>query len=173
MNNLVHKTSAEQLLEIVRMANTVADKFSLHPKDVISAMLDGITKPEPEKRIFVFGSNLAGRHVGGAARYAYFDHAAEMGVGEGLTGNSYALTTVGEDFCAMSLEDVRDRVTLFLGIARFLGDREFQVTRIGCGIAGFKDSEIAPMFADAPSNCLFDEAWKPFLPSSFRFWGTF
>ena len=166
------KTSAEQLLEIVRMANTVADKFGLQSKDVISAMLDGITKPETEKPIFVFGSNLSGDHAGGAARFAYLHHGADMGVGEGMTGNSYALPTVGEDFCVMSLDDVREHVAMFLKNARFWSEQEFQVTRIGCGIAGFRDSDIAPMFADAPANCLFDEAWKPFLPNA-RFWGTF
>ena len=172
MANEGHKTSGEQILDIVKMSESVSKIFGLPQKVVMDVMMKGIFCPNKPKRIFVFGSNLSGDHAGGAARFAYLHHGAEMGVGEGLTGNSYALPTVGEDFRVMSLDDVRDHVALFIKNARFWSDREFQVTRIGCGIAGFKDSDIAPMFADAPANCLFDEAWKPFLPSA-RFWGTF
>lgn len=121
--------------------------------------------------IFVFGSNLDGNHAGGAARFAHQCHGAETGIGEGIAGNSYAIPTVGENFHTMTLTKVREHVNRFIHHARTSAD-EFQLTRVGCGIAGFKDSDIAPTFAGAPGNCLFDEAWKPYLPSA-RFWGTF
>lgn len=122
---------------------------------------------------FVFASNLDGRHGAGSARYAYLHHHAELGVGEGPTGDSYALPTVGHKLARMPLYEVVEHVDKFLAYASGNPQDEFQVTCIGCGLAGFKDSEIAPLFSSAPSNCLFDTKWRKFLPSSFRFWGTF
>lgn len=121
--------------------------------------------------VFVFGSNLDGNHSGGAARFAHLNHDAIMGVGEGMTGESYALPTVGHEFTTMTLAKVREHVNTFLNFARRYEHLDFKVTRVGCGIAGFTDSEIAPLFANAPSNCLFDTAWEKFLPNA-EFWGT-
>ena len=47
-----------------------------------------------ENEIFVFGSNINGMHMGGAARIAYNKFGAEWGNGEGLQGQSYALPTM-------------------------------------------------------------------------------
>jgi len=125
------------------------------------------------KKVFVFGSNLAGIHGGGAARVAFKQYSAEWGVGEGRTGDSYALPTKEADVVtSRSLVDVANSVETFMEYAVANPDLEFQVTRIGCGLAGFADEDIAPMFKHAPSNCLFDSAWKPWL-SNVRFWGTF
>jgi hypothetical protein len=121
--------------------------------------------------IFVFGSSLDGNHAGGAARFAYLHHGAVMGIGEGLTGNSYALPTVGIKFAPMTFGLVFEHIRTFINFTRQHPDLKFQVTRIGCGIAGFKDSDIAAVFADASANCLFDEAWREFLPTA-NFWGT-
>ena len=60
----------------------------------------------------------------------------------------------------------------FMQYAKDHPELKFQVTRIGCGLAGLKDSDIAPMFQDAPPNCRFDEAWKPYLKDK-EYWGTF
>jgi hypothetical protein len=60
----------------------------------------------------------------------------------------------------------------FLDFAHQHPELEFKITRIGCGLAGLKDEEIAPMFREAGKNCLFDEAWKQWLPGK-QFWGTF
>ena len=121
--------------------------------------------------VFVFGSNLAGIHGGGAAAYAYKSLDAEWGVGEGPTGNSYALPTKEADvYTSRSLVDVAGSVETFMEYAVANPDLEFQVTRIGCGLAGFADEDIAPMFKHAPSNCLFDSAWQPWL-SNARFFG--
>lgn len=115
------------------------------------------------ERIFVFGSNLSGIHGGGAARHAMDYHGAEFGVGVGRTGNSYALPTVAANIGqSLPLEIVKEYVEQFLGYARCGHNKhlEFLVTRVGCGIAGFKDEEIAPLFNGAPRNCIMPEEWK-------------
>lgn len=122
--------------------------------------------------IFVFGSNLAGRHGAGAAATARVVHGAEYGVGLGITGNAYALPTKDHNIQKLNLVDIKNFVEMFLDFARNNPQHEFQVTRVGCGLAGYTDSDIAPMFYDAPSNCLFDEKWHKYLPRKVEFWGT-
>lgn len=121
--------------------------------------------------IFVFGSNLAGVHGAGAARVARFEHGAELGVGVGRTGNAYALPTKDHNIRTLSLGVVSRYVDQFLEHAAAHPEENFQVTRIGCGLAGFTDEEIAPLFKSAPINCLFDEAWRPWLGDRFYYWG--
>ena len=107
--------------------------------------------------VFVFGSNLAGMHGGGAARVAYERFGAVWGCGVGLQGQSYAIPTMQG-----GVETIRPYVDQFIDFARSRPDLFFYVTRIGCGIAGFVDAEIAPLFAAArtvPNIC---------LPESFR-----
>jgi len=123
-------------------------------------------------KIFVFGSNIAGRHGAGAASYAYKYLDAKWGVGEGLTGQCYAIPTKDHRVQSRSLEEVKKSVDIFISYAHNHPELTFQVTRIGCGLAGFKDSEIASMFADSPDNCEFDSAWKQWLPTK-KTWGTF
>lgn len=102
-----------------------------------------ITELEPGE-IFVFGSNLAGVHGGGAARIALEKFGAVPGQGVGLQGRSYAIPTMQG-----GVETVRPYVEEFVDFARRHQELTFLVTRIGCGIAGFRDEEIAPLFADA------------------------
>ena len=116
--------------------------------------------------IFVFGSNAKGLHAGGAARFAHLHKGAILGQGEGLQGDSYAVPTM-EGF-----EGAFSGIQRFLEFAAINSEMQFQVTRLGCGIAGFTDAEIAPLFANAPANCLFDEAWREYLPTA-SFWGSF
>ena len=97
-----------------------------------------------EHEIFVFGSNLAGRHGGGAARAANMKSGAEWGVGVGLTGQSYAIPTMQG-----GVETIKPYVDEFIRFAQENPGLKFLVTRIGCGIAGFKDEEIAPLFDKA------------------------
>lgn len=128
--------------------------------------------------IFVFGSNKAGIHGAGAAKFALENHGAERGIGEGLVGNSYALPTKGYQIEEIPLLDIKNSVNRFIEVAEYwaLRGAEFQVTRVGCGLGGKKDSDIAPMFRGAPDNCLFDEYWKPWLDTfdtKRRYWGTF
>lgn len=122
--------------------------------------------------IFVFGSNLGGYHGLGAAQAALLWHGAIYGQGIGREGNSYAIPTKDRSLAVLPLTEVAQHVSTFLDYARQHPADEFQVTRIGCGYAGFKDEEIAPLFAYAPENCLFDEKWEKLLPDR-RYWGTY
>ena len=123
--------------------------------------------------IFVFGSNLSGIHGAGAARTAVNHFGAKFGVGEGLRGNSYALPTKGYQIEELPLTEIRIYVDRFVRFAREHPHLKFQVTRVGCGIGGKKDEDIAPMFYNAPDNCLFDKAWKRWLNPHSITWGTF
>jgi hypothetical protein len=108
--------------------------------------------------IFVFGSNRAGKHYGGAARTAVEKYGAIIGQGEGMQGMSYALPTLDENFKPLTMQEVHKSVDRFLDFARGHRELEFHVTAVGCGIAGFKRADISPMFKDAPENCFFFEA---------------
>ena len=94
--------------------------------------------------VFVFGSNLQGHHYGGAARIANEKFGAIFGQGVGLQGQSYAIPTMHG-----GVETIRPYVDEFIEFAKQHPELTFLVTRIGCGIAGFKDSEIAPLFRGA------------------------
>lgn len=94
--------------------------------------------------IFVFGSNLAGRHSGGAARVAYDKFGAIWGQGVGIQGQSYAIPTMQG-----GVDTIKPYVDEFINLAREWDQNTFYVTRIGCGIAGFTDEEIAPLFDEA------------------------
>lgn len=124
--------------------------------------IDG-TVPKDSNTIWVFGSNLAGRHGRGAAKVAMNKFGAQYGVGLGLTGNSYAIPTKNKRIQTLNMESIRLYVNDFLDYARRTPEKKFFVTRIGCVLAGFADSQIAPMFKDAPDNCSFAEQWRPFL----------
>ena len=102
-----------------------------------------ITRLQPDE-VFVFGSNLAGMHAGGAARIALEVFGAVWGQGVGLHGQSYAIPTMQG-----GVETIRPYVDDFIAFARQHPELFFYVTRIGCGIAGFRDREIAPLFAEA------------------------
>jgi len=102
--------------------------------------------------IFVFGSNLAGRHGRGAALYARQYHGAAYGVGEGLTGSSYAIPTKDGALRTLALEEIRRHVGNFLAFAGKHQNMTFRLTPIGCGLAGYSPADIAPMFDGAPPN---------------------
>ena len=96
--------------------------------------------------VFVFGSNLGGFHGGGAARAAMDKFGAVWGQGIGLQGQSYAIPTMQG-----GVETIKPYVDQFIEFALSRPDLFFYVTRIGCGIAGFTDEEIAPLFRAALS----------------------
>jgi len=97
-----------------------------------------------ENEIFVFGSNLQGMHGGGAARLAYEKFGAIWGQGVGLQGQSYGIPTMHG-----GVDDIKPYVDEFIEFAKSHPEMTFLVTRIGCGIAGFRDEEIAPLFEKA------------------------
>ncbi len=97
-----------------------------------------------ENEIFVFGSNLTGAHGGGAARIAYKQFGAIWGQGVGLQGKSYGIPTMHG-----GVDRIQPYVDEFIIFAQSHPEMKFLVTRIGCGIAGFTDEEIAPLFKSA------------------------
>lgn len=113
--------------------------------------------------IFVFGSNLAGRHGKGAALTARQMYGAKNGQGIGRQGQSYAIPTKDCMLKPLPLKDIKKYVDAFLEHARVFPDDTFQVTTIGCGLAGYKPEQIAPMFKDAPSNCKLPEEFNNVL----------
>lgn len=140
-----------------------------------------------------FGSNLAGIHGAGAALYAANKHAAIRGVGFGyasrwdtprnlgpkyLVAHSFAIPTKDENIQTLPLDRVHGYIEAFLLFANASKHIDFKMTQIGCGLAGFKASDIAPMFVvheaakGAESNIWYDEAWKEYLPQTAKFWGT-
>ncbi|MBO4589235.1 MAG: hypothetical protein J5711_10110 [Bacteroidales bacterium] len=117
---------------------------------------DRITSLE-KGQIFVFGSNAAGMHGGGAAYTAMQLFGAILGQGDGLQGQSYAISTME------GIDAMRDNIKRFIDFARQHPELTFLVTRIGCGIAGYKVSDVAPLFADAvdvKNICLPLDFWK-------------
>ena len=112
--------------------------------NIASGRIDKLEKDE----IFVFGSNLVGKHLGGAAKAAYNKFGAQWGVGVGLTGQAYAIPTMQG-----GVETIKPYVDEFVEFAKEHQEKKFLVTRIGCGIAGFKDEEIAPLFKQAIAVC--------------------
>lgn len=108
--------------------------------------------------IFVFGSNLEGQHMGGAARMAYERFGAEWGVGDGPTGRCYAIPTMHG-----GLKDIRPYAEKFIAYAKEHPKNRFLLTRVGCGIAGFKDDDMAQLFEDALDvpNITCPREWLP------------
>lgn len=114
-------------------------------------------------RIFVFGSNLAGRHGKGAALEARHLHGAVPGVGVGRTGNAYAIPTKDWHLQTLPIAAIAEHVARFIEYAREHPELTFQVTRVGCGLAGYTDEQMAPLFRGAPSNCELPDSWQLYL----------
>lgn len=121
--------------------------------------------------VFVFGSNLAGIHGAGAAKVAVERFGATYGNGQGWQRDykSYAIPTKGMDLrFALPLEVIANDIDMFVRQTKndfmvYKGKHiQYFVTRIGCGFAGYKDEEIAPLFRGA-RNCSFAEEWRPYL----------
>jgi hypothetical protein len=136
----------------------------------------------PEDYIFVFGSNDVGRHGAGAALWALRNKGAIYGQGQGFQGQSYGIVTkkqvsaFNRGLISLSLSEIEKNVEIFFRDVESHRDKKFYVTRIGCGLAGYKDSQIAPLFVNAikayaelvliPENSsdhiVFDPAWESY-----------
>ncbi len=129
--------------DLKQVVEAFESKFTPKPAMCCGVTPENITSLKPHE-VFVFGSNLAGQHLGGAARAAVKYFGAKMGVGVGLQGQAYAIPTMQG-----GVETIRPYVDQFIDFARSTPNRQFLVTKIGCGIAGFQVEEIAPLFAEA------------------------
>ena len=117
--------------------------------------------------IFVFGSNLAGRHGAGAAKFALDNHGAIYGQGVGLQGNAYAIPTKAADVrTSLPLDVIQKYVDEFLCFAFAHPEMTFNVTRIGCGYAKYTDKDINPMFYNAPNNVILPKEWFKCVPNA-------
>jgi hypothetical protein len=116
--------------------------------------------------VFVFGSNLAGRHGKGAALWARQHRGAIYGRGVGLQGNSYAIPTKDQQLRVLPLDAIHPYVGEFVDFARSRPDLSFELTPIGCGLAGYRPEQIAPMFSGAPTNVILPEAFRTVLSAS-------
>jgi hypothetical protein len=121
--------------------------------------------PTPGDWIFVFGSNSLGQHYGGAARFAHERFGAPMGEARGLRGSSYAIATCERPGTpgSFTIEQVAEQVQEFVGHVQANPDKRYWLTRVGCGLAGFGDSRVAPLFKELASlgeRVSFPEDWE-------------
>lgn len=123
---------------------------------------ENITKLESDE-IFVFGSNLAGRHGAGAALLALKKFGAISGQGYGLMGQSYGIATKDERIQTLPLDRIQVQVNKFLRFAENNSEKTFLVTQIGCGLAGYSPKDIAPLFKGVPSNVILPESFSQIL----------
>lgn len=121
-----------------------------------------------DQAIFVFGSNLAGRHGKGAALEALNNYGAKLGVGEGPSGRSYGIPTKDAQIRSRTLTEIRPAVAKFLTYAQDNPKLWFQVTRVGCVLAGFKDEQIAPLFQHHTPNVLLPGLWRKIINPNAR-----
>ena len=117
--------------------------------------------------IWVFGSNEAGRHGKGAAAIAHVNFRAHYGVGQGATGNAYAIPTKDRHLRVLPIDRIAKAVDEFLAYARANPKLRFFVTRVGCGLAGFSDEQMGPLFTQAPLNCSIPTAWAAYMHTQF------
>lgn len=123
----------------------------------------------PEKFVFVFGSNLAGRHGKGAAKDAIDYFGASRKIPIGLSGSSYAIPTKDARLNVLPIDKIEIYTQQFIEFAKTHPDLTFLVTTVGCGLAGYFHEEMAPLFADSPSNCVLPDVWREFLPEDAHF----
>lgn len=137
-----------------------------HKKRLKEYTPENINSLKPNE-VFVFESNLAGHHGGGAARTALKKFGAKMGQDVGLQDQSYAIPTMQG-----GVETIKPYVDDFISFAKAHPELKFYVTRIGCGIAGFKDEEIAPLFQEAfgEDNIILPKSFADIIEPKFPFY---
>ena len=113
--------------------------------------------------IFVYGSNEAGIHGAGAAYDARTKYGAVWGTGNGLSGRSYGIPTKDKNLRVLTLPQINFYVDEFIQFVINNPDKKFFITAIGTGLAGFKHSEIAPMFKGLPDNCRTPPEWSEYV----------
>jgi len=113
-----------------------------------------------ENEIFVFGSNLAGSHGGGAAKYAKDNFGAEEGVGEGFTGKCYAFPTLGTHLEMRKDSELKISVAKLYKACEVNSDKTFLLTAVGTGIAGYPVEYMKHLFDNPPANLTLPDEFK-------------
>ncbi len=121
---------------------------------------DNSLPPSGPEWVWVFGSNLAGRHGAGAAKVAKVSFSAQFGCGRGPTGRAYAIPTKDANLKVIEIDQIEQSIADFILYAKLHPELSFFVTRVGCGLAGYKDEQIASYFINAPENCSLPVQWK-------------
>lgn len=111
-------------------------------------------------QIFVFGSNVNGEHLGGAAKQAYKDFGATWGIGEGISGHSYAFPTLDRKMKPRSILNLKESVKKLYSMCELFNHCEFLLTKVGCGIAGYKEKFMKSLFKNPPNNLILPEDWR-------------
>ncbi|TCM67779.1 hypothetical protein EC844_10773 [Acinetobacter calcoaceticus] len=124
---------------------------------------ESIIKSLAEDTIFVFGSNMAGTHAGGAAKIALQHFGASKGVGRGWAGQSFAIPTMNEHLQQMPLSQIQHYIDDFKIYVKHHPKMKFFITAVGCGVAGYKVEEIAPMFKGISHKVIFPASFRPFV----------
>lgn len=127
--------------------------------------------------VFVFGSNLSGRHGAGAA-YEALKRGYPMGLAVGMHRESscYGLPTKDCSIETLPLWVIALYIEQLKETAARYEKIPFQVTRVGCGLARdheVNDHTVAPLFINSPANLWFDDAWRLYLPHTYNYWGKF
>lgn len=128
------------------------------------------TRVPMKNRIFVFDTNEAGMHITSVAHEAYETKKARWGMSYGHYGTSFAIPTRDIDMKPLSYPTIKAYVNGFLAYARGHKKMTFHIAQIGCDL--YNEEHMAALFVEAPFNCLFDEAWKDYLPEDKEYWGT-
>ncbi len=116
-----------------------------------------------DRPVFVFGSDLAGHHDSGDALVALRTRGAVYGQGSGLQGGAYAIPTRQRAGQPRAPHEIAESVSAFLHFTRMRPWALFDVAPVGCGAAGYKAEEIAPMFAAAPHNVTLHKVFEDIL----------
>jgi hypothetical protein len=134
-------------------------------------MSDQITELK-RNEIFVYGSNLLGINGAGAAKFAQNNFGARHGIAFGLSGQSFAIPTKDYQIKTLPLDQIDRYVTAFVAFAEEFRDQYvFLVTEIGCGLAGYTPSDIAPFFTGAPKNVVLPPRFVEIINDPHRKWG--
>lgn len=129
--------------------------YQYHDETIIKSLADNT--------VFVFGSNLAGTHAGGAAKTALLHFGAVIGAGRGWSGQSYAIPTMNEHLQQMPLSQIQHYIEDFKIYTKNHPKIKYFITSVGCGVAGYKVEEIAPMFKGISKNVIFPISFRPFV----------
>ena len=156
---LLHQPDVVQLARLLYQSDLL--DLDSPAADLVKKMSTGEWPPMPAWPVFVFGSNLAGRHGKGAALYARKLYSAQPGVGRGPTGHAYALPTKDEKLEPLPLGLVQDEIRSFYDYARSHTDTVFRLTRVGCGLSGLDEDSIRSVAQEnTPSNVALPGAWS-------------